>query len=149
KTIAHYARASRAAKRANAAGKGGSRFPGEPRKQRCAIRVTYSRNTVRGQWRAHGRYIAPESGATEATSAGFDAESPRVDSASRLDSWQTAQDRRMWKLIISPEFGDRVDLPQLTRELMKRIEKDLGTPLEWVAVAHFNTEHPHVHVALR
>jgi type IV secretory pathway VirD2 relaxase len=55
----------------------------------------------------------------------------------------------MWKVIISPEFGDRVDLPQLTRDLMKRIEQDLGTPLEWVAVAHFNTEHPHVHVALR
>jgi type IV secretory pathway VirD2 relaxase len=29
------------------------------------------------------------------------------------------------------------------------MEADLGSPLEWVAVAHFNTEHPHVHVALR
>jgi type IV secretory pathway VirD2 relaxase len=32
---------------------------------------------------------------------------------------------------------------------MSRVESDLGIPLEWVAVAHFNTEHPHVHVALR
>ena len=29
------------------------------------------------------------------------------------------------------------------------MEKDLGTRLEWVAVSHFNTEHPHTHVALR
>ena len=29
------------------------------------------------------------------------------------------------------------------------MEKDLGTPLQWVAAAHYNTEHPHVHVALR
>jgi hypothetical protein len=29
------------------------------------------------------------------------------------------------------------------------MEKDLGTRLEWVAAAHFNTEHPHVHIALR
>jgi hypothetical protein len=29
------------------------------------------------------------------------------------------------------------------------MDADLGSPLEWVAVAHFNTEHPHVHVALR
>lgn len=29
------------------------------------------------------------------------------------------------------------------------MEGDLGTRLEWVAVRHFNTEHPHVHVALR
>jgi type IV secretory pathway VirD2 relaxase len=33
--------------------------------------------------------------------------------------------------------------------VMKGMEKDLGTELEWVAVAHHNTEHPHVHVALR
>ena len=29
------------------------------------------------------------------------------------------------------------------------MESDLGTRLEWVATAHYNTEHPHVHVALR
>jgi type IV secretory pathway VirD2 relaxase len=52
-------------------------------------------------------------------------------------------------MIISPEFGERIDLNQLTRELMSRMENDLGTRLEWVAVPHFNTEHPHVHVALR
>jgi type IV secretory pathway VirD2 relaxase len=32
---------------------------------------------------------------------------------------------------------------------MKRIEKDLGTDLEWVAVEHHNTEHPHAHVVVR
>jgi hypothetical protein len=32
---------------------------------------------------------------------------------------------------------------------MARIESDTGRSLEWVAIAHFNTEHPHVHVALR
>ena len=55
----------------------------------------------------------------------------------------------MWKLIVSPEFGERLDLDRLTRDLMNRMEKDLGTKLEWVAITHFNTEHPHVHVALR
>jgi hypothetical protein len=56
----------------------------------------------------------------------------------------------MWKFIISPEFGDRVDLQRLTRDLMKRIQSHLGeSQIEWIAVAHFNTEHPHVHVALR
>ncbi|HEY1754318.1 MAG TPA: DUF3363 domain-containing protein [Bryobacteraceae bacterium] len=55
----------------------------------------------------------------------------------------------LWKLIVSPEFGDRTDLPQLTRELMRRIAHDLDTDIEWVAVTHHNTEHPHVHIALR
>jgi hypothetical protein len=53
-----------------------------------------------------------------------------------------------WKLIISPEFGEKVDLGELTRQLMNRIGTDLGTRVEWVAVIHRSTEHPHVHVAL-
>ena len=149
KTIAHYARTSRALKRANSFRRPGAKRRTVPRNQRCAIRVTYCRNTVRGQWRAHGRYIARESAATEPTAAGFDAEKHGIDVAARLESWQAARDQRLWKLIISPEFGERIDLTRLTRDLMDRVEEDLGVPLEWVAVAHFNTEHPHVHVALR
>lgn len=149
KTIAHYARASSSAKRSNGFRGAGTQRAAIPRTQRCAIRVTYSRNAVRGQWRAHGRYIARESAATEPTAAGFDSQKSGIDIASRLESWQAARDQRMWKVIISPEFGERVDLTRLTRDLMNRVERDLGTPLEWVAVAHFNTDHPHVHVALR
>ncbi len=149
KTIAHYARASSSVKRSNGFRGAGTQRAAIPRNQRCAIRVTYSRNAVRGQWRAHGRYVARESAATDPTTAGFDAQKSGIDMASRLESWQAARDQRMWKVIISPEFGERVDLTRLTRDLMNRVEKDLATPLEWVAVAHFNTEHPHVHVALR
>src|SRR5690606_34754743 len=36
-----------------------------------------------------------------------------------------------------------------TRELVGQMEKDLGTRLEWVAVDHWNTEHPHVHLIVR
>jgi hypothetical protein len=32
---------------------------------------------------------------------------------------------------------------------MQRMEGDLGTQLEWVAAVHHNTEHPHVHIAVR
>jgi hypothetical protein len=72
-----------------------------------------------------------------------------VDAGEPLSRWQLEGDPRLWKLIISPEFGERVDLSELTRQLMTRMEKDLGTRLEWIAVIHRNTEHPHVHVALR
>ncbi len=40
----------------------------------------------------------------------------------------------MFQLVVSPEFGDRVNLPRLTRGLIERMEEDLGTKLEWVAV---------------
>jgi type IV secretory pathway VirD2 relaxase len=111
----------------------------------------YAKNTVAGQWRAHGRYVARESATQEgdATAVGFDGRGESIDIAERLESWQKAGDERLWKLIVSPEFGDRADLKRLTRDLVSQMEKDLGTPLEWVAVAHYNTEHPHVHMALR
>jgi len=36
-----------------------------------------------------------------------------------------------------------------TRELMADAERDLGTRLDWVAVDHWNTDNPHVHVLIR
>jgi hypothetical protein len=113
------------------------------------VRVTYTRNTVRGQWRAHGRYVERESAAGNQPGGGFDRAGAGIDVAAMLESWQAARDQRLWKIIVSPEFGERVDLARLARDLMNRVEQDLGTRLEWVGVAHFNTEHPHVHIALR
>ena len=121
-----------------------------PWHQRCAVRVLYSRNSVRGQWGAHGRYLARETREADLKTVGFSHNGQALDISKRLDGWQKAGDERIWKLIISPEFGDRIDLNRLTRELMSRMGADLGTDtLEWTAVTHYNTEHPHVHVALR
>jgi len=106
------------------------------------------RMAPRGQWRAHGRYIARETASQgRATEAGFNTTERGIDIADRLGPWQSASDERMWKLIVSPEFGDRMDLVQLTRDLMQRMERDLGTRLEWLAASHFNTDNRHVHVA--
>jgi type IV secretory pathway VirD2 relaxase len=38
------------------------------------------------------------------------------------------------------------DLRAFTCDLMNEMGRDLGTKLEWTAVDHWNTEHPHVHV---
>ncbi|MBL8209683.1 MAG: hypothetical protein JNK87_03175 [Bryobacterales bacterium] len=67
----------------------------------------------------------------------------------KLREWQSAGDSRMFKVIVSPEFGERVDIKKLVREMMTGMEGDLGRHLEWVAVVHSNTQHPHAHVALR
>src|SRR3546814_4400556 len=53
-------------------------------------------------------------------------------------------------LPISPEdAGDMADLRAFTRELMDDVARDLGTDLDWVAVDHWNTDNPHIHVLLR
>src|SRR3546814_5408034 len=41
------------------------------------------------------------------------------------------------------------DLKSFTRDLVGQIEKDLDTRLDWVAVDHWNTEHPHIHLIVR
>jgi len=143
-----YARSSKKAGNRGAGGKGKA---GRPYHQRCAVRVTYLKNRVRGQWKAHGRYLSRETATFEndLRGVGFSDENKAVDIAGQLADWQAAGDQQLWKLIVSPEFGDRVDLPRLTHEMIKQMEKDLGTKLEWVAAEHHNTEHPHAHVVIR
>src|SRR5690606_20281725 len=52
--------------------------------------------------------------------------------------------------IVSPEDAAELeDLRRYTRDLMTRMEADLGTKLDWVAVDHWNTDNPHTHVVLR
>lgn len=59
-------------------------------------------------------------------------------------------DRHQFRFIVSPEDGAQYDeLKPLTRRLMARNEQDLGTRLDWVAVDHFNTGHPHSHIIVR
>jgi len=63
---------------------------------------------------------------------------------------RAAGDRHQFRFIVSPEDGDQYDdLKPLTRRLMNRLEEDLGTRLDWVAVDHFNTGHPHTHIVVR
>ena len=143
KMITHYARQTRSAGHQGSSGSASRR----PHRQRCAVRITYSKNAARGQWRAHGRYLERESALSG--TLGFDSKDSGVPISSRLESWQAQNDELLWKFIISPEFGDRADLQRLTRDLMGGVEEDLGRPLAWVAVVHQNTEYPHVHVALR
>jgi type IV secretory pathway VirD2 relaxase len=61
-----------------------------------------------------------------------------------------ADDRHQFRFIVSPEDGAAFEtLRSFTRELMAKMEQDLGTTLDWVAVDHFDTGHPHTHLLLR
>src|SRR3569623_27692 len=41
------------------------------------------------------------------------------------------------------------DLKAFTGDLARQMEIDLGTRLDWVAVDHWNTDNPHVHLLVR
>jgi type IV secretory pathway VirD2 relaxase len=58
-------------------------------------------------------------------------------------------DRHHFRFIVSPEHGERLDLRSLARELVSEMQKDLGTNLQWIGVAHYDTDDPHIHLLLR
>ncbi|HHK5645181.1 TPA: DUF3363 domain-containing protein, partial [Serratia marcescens] len=76
---------------------------------------------------------------------------PQTDAAD-LDAFKErcAEDRHHFRFILSPEDGAELkDLRTYTRHLMGRMEADLGTGLDWVAVNHWNTDNPHTHIVVR
>ena len=78
----------------------------------------------------------------------FDAASDDADTKAFAERCE--EDRHHFRFTVSPEdAGQLADLRALTRELMKDAERDLGTGLDWVAVEHWNTDNPHVHVLVR
>ncbi|MGY4572085.1 VirD2 family relaxase/mobilization nuclease [Bradyrhizobium sp. USDA 3256] len=78
----------------------------------------------------------------------FDAGSDHADSAAFAG--RCRDDRHHFRFIVSPEdAGDMTDLRAFTRDLAIQMETDLGTRLDWVAVDHWNTDNPHVHLLVR
>lgn len=78
----------------------------------------------------------------------FDAESDRADD--RAFAERCTDDRHHFRIIVSPEdAGELTDLREYTRDLVRQMEADLGTRLDWVAVDHWNTDNPHVHLLVR
>ncbi len=60
------------------------------------------------------------------------------------------EDRHHFRFIVSPEDAPELsDLKGYARELVGQMESDLGSKLDWVAVDHWNTQHPHLHIIVR
>ena len=98
---------------------------------------------------AHVAYLKRE-GVTRDGERGvmFDATSEQADDGAFAE--RCRDDRHHFRFIVSPEdAGEMTDLRAFTRDLARRMEADLGTKLDWVAVDHWNTDNPHVHLLVR
>lgn len=131
-----------------------ARFTGEklaPMSRRVTIKtlLVNQRNASPQSLAKHLRYI-------ERDGAGRDGEpgrayGPQANEAD-LDAFKERcqDDRHHFRFIVSPEDGTELDdLRTYTRHLMDRMEADLGTRLDWVAVDHWNTDNPHTHLIVR
>lgn len=78
----------------------------------------------------------------------FDATSDRADE--RAFAMRCEDDRHHFRFIVSPEeAADLEDLKAFTRDLAGQMEVDLETRLDWIAVDHWNTDKPHIHLLVR
>jgi len=78
----------------------------------------------------------------------FGPETENADAASFAA--RAKDDRHHFRFIVSPDDAlEMADLNAFTRDLVGQMEKDLDTRLDWVAVDHWNTEHPHIHLIVR
>ena len=120
------------------------------------VKLNPQRGAVRGRQfvsaravDAHLRYLERD-GVTKDGEKGqvYSAENDREDGRAFLDRGR--EDRHQFRFIVSAENGAELSDPrETTRHLMKQMEVDLGTKLDWIAVDHHNTGHPHTHVLLR
>lgn len=119
------------------------------RNQRCIVKISYTRNTKTRSWAAHGEYLQREHAQNmQKKGLGFNDMNDAIDLKKTLRLWQQAEDPHVFKLIVSPEKGYELNLKQHTKELMKFVQKDLQTKLEWAAIDHHNTDYPHLHILI-
>lgn len=119
------------------------------RSRQVIVKARVVRHGGRASLAAHLNYLQ-RGGVTRDGERGvlFGAEADGLDR--NTFAGRCEDDRHHFRFIVSPEDADQMrDLKGFTRELMTRMEADLGTRLDWRAVEHWNTDNPHVHIIVR
>jgi type IV secretory pathway VirD2 relaxase len=120
------------------------------------VKLNPQRGAARGRQFASAKAVDAHLRYLERDGVNRDGEKGQVYSAERdvadgrafLDRGR--DDRHQFRFIVSAEEGvELTDLRETTRDLMKAMEADLGTKLDWIAVDHHNTGHPHTHILVR
>lgn len=114
-----------------------------------SVKIAPARGSNTAAFASHLKYIQRDgTDRAGARAPLFDRDQDGV-SASAFNS-RSAGDEHQFRIIVSPEDSGRLyDLPTFARRLMDQVDRDLRTRTDWVAAAHYNTAHPHVHLVVR
>ncbi len=75
----------------------------------------------------------------------FDAHGDQANERTFVE--RCSEDRYHFRFIISPEDAAEMGyLHAFTRDLTRQMEEDIGARLDWMAVDHWNTDNPHIHL---
>ncbi len=122
-----------------------------PGSRRVIVKARYTRivGGDLGAARAHLKYIVRD-GVTREGAPGrlYGPTSDDMDAGAFLD--RSEKDPHQFRFVVSADEGAQLaDLKPFIRDLLGQMERDLDTRLDWVAVDHFNTGHPHTHIVIR
>lgn len=126
-------------------------MPAKPGWRHVVVKARIARHgtTDLGAARAHQHYLVRD-GVTPDGKPGqlYDRAREDIDGGDFLG--RQKGDTYQFRLIVSADDSPGMpDLKPFVRDLMVRMEHDLHTKLDWVAVDHFNTGHPHTHIIIR
>ncbi len=122
---------------------------GGSRKAVIKVRIAKLRTGNLSAARAHMRYIQRD-GVTLQGEPGqlYGKDTDEADGSAFVE--RCDGDRHQFRIIVSADDGAELhDIKPFIRDLMQRLEIDLETNLDWVAVNHFNTGHPHTHIVIK
>jgi len=122
-----------------------------PGSRRVVVKARYTR-IVRGDLgaaRAHLKYIVRDGVARDGEPGRlYGRDSDAADPAAFLE--RSEGDPHQFRFVVSADEGAHLsDLKPFIRDLLAQMERDLDTRLDWMAVDHFNTGHPHTHIVIR
>ncbi|MEO1661584.1 MAG: DUF3363 domain-containing protein [Pseudomonadota bacterium] len=139
--------AKKRSRRSSGSRSGATSFAGM-RRVMIKARVHRLSGTGGGRQRAHISYLERDGAGKDRKPAEF-----YNDIGEEIDGqdWlkHHSDERHHFRFIVSPEDGEKLqDLKPFVRDLISQMEIDLETKLDWIAVDHYNTEHPHTHIVM-
>lgn len=139
-----------ARKKSGKIGSGGSRTVAFAGARRVMIKARVHRLSGGGggAQRAHISYLERDGAGKDREPAEFYDE---LTEGIHGQEWlkEHSDERHHFRFIVSPEDGEKLkELKPFVRDLVSQMEIDLETKLDWIAVDHHNTEHPHTHIVM-
>lgn len=135
----------------------GNSFAGFRNGQRVVVKARYVKHKAgsmsagggAASLRDHLKYISRDAAGKDGEKAVlFNDQEEGLDRKGFLEI--AKDDRHHWRFIVSPENGHQIDNFQgYIRGVMKLVEKDLQTSLQWTAAVHYDTDDVHAHVIVR
>ena len=123
----------------------------QPGRRRAIVKARFTsfKRGGLGAAKAHLRYIQRDGVTVEGEKGQlYGPDTDQMDGKDFLD--RSEGDPHQFRIIVAAEDGSEFrDLKPFIRNLMTQAEKDLETKLDWAAVDHFNTGHPHTHIVIR